>query len=116
MLIQIVVLVSGAVFVTKGIVSVTDLVTFLLYINIFTEPVRRLIDFTEQFQNGYTGFERFMEILNLQPDIKDRPDAVDIHNVKGDIEFVDVAFHYEDNEEMVLNHVNLSVKAAPTLL
>lgn len=111
MLIQIVVLVSGAVFVTKGIVSVTDLVTFLLYINIFTEPVRRLIDFTEQFQNGYTGFERFMEILNLQPDIKDRPDAVDIHNVKGDIEFVDVAFHYEDNEEMVLNHVNLSVKA-----
>ncbi len=111
MLIQIVVLVSGAVFVTKGIVSVTDLVTFLLYINIFTEPVRRLIDFTEQFQNGYTGFERFMEILNLQPDIKDRKGAVDIHDVKGNIEFNDVAFHYEDNTEMVLNHVNLSVEA-----
>lgn len=111
MLIQIVVLVSGAVFVTKGIVSVTDLVTFLLYINIFTEPVRRLIDFTEQFQNGYTGFERFMEILNLQPDIEDREGAVDIHDVKGNIEFNDVAFHYEDNTEMVLNHVNLSVEA-----
>lgn len=111
MLIQIIVLVSGAVFVTKGIVSVSDLVTFLLYINIFTEPVRRLIDFTEQFQNGYTGFERFMEILNLQPDIEDREGAVDIHDVKGDIEFNDVAFHYEDNEEMVLNHVNLSVEA-----
>ncbi len=111
MLIQIIVLVSGAVLVTKGIVSVTDLVTFLLYINIFTEPVRRLIDFTEQFQNGYTGFERFMEILNLQPDIEDREGAVDIHNVKGNIEFNDVAFHYEDNTEMVLNHVNLSVKA-----
>lgn len=111
MLIQIVVLVSGAVFVTKGIVNVTDLVTFLLYINIFTEPVRRLIDFTEQFQNGYTGFERFMEILNLQPDIEDREGAVDIHDVKGNIEFNDVAFHYEDNTEMVLNHVNLSVEA-----
>lgn len=111
MLIQIVVLISGAVLVTKEVVTVTDLVTFLLYINIFTEPVRRLIDFTEQFQNGYTGFERFMEILNLQPDIEDRPDAVDIHDVKGDIEFVNVAFHYEDNTDMVLQNVNLSVAA-----
>ena len=111
MLIQIVVLVAGAVLITRGMVDVTDLVTFLLYINIFTEPIRTLIDFTEQFQNGYTGFERFMEILSIQPDIKDRPGAREIHDVKGAIEFKDVAFHYQDNEEMVLNHVNLSVEA-----
>lgn len=111
MLIQIVVLVTGAILITKDLVNVTDLVTFLLYINIFTEPVKTLIDFTEQFQNGYTGFERFMEILSIQPDIKDRPGAVEIHDVKGDIEFENVAFHYQDNEEMVLNHVNLSVEA-----
>lgn len=111
MLIQIVVLVTGAVLITKGMVTVTDLVTFLLYINIFTEPVKTLIDFTEQFQNGYTGFERFMEILNIQPDIKDRPGAEEIHDVKGNIEFENVAFHYQDNAELVLNHVNLSVKA-----
>lgn len=111
MLIQIVVLVTGAVLITKGMVTVTDLVTFLLYINIFTEPVKTLIDFTEQFQNGYTGFERFMEILNIQPDIKDRPGAEEIHDVKGNIEFKNVAFHYQDNAELVLNHVNLSVKA-----
>ena len=111
MLIQIVVLVAGSVLITMGVVNVTDLVTFLLYINIFTEPIRTLVDFTEQFQNGYTGFERFMEILNIQPDIEDRPGAVEIHNVKGDIEFENVAFHYQDNEEMVLNHVNLSVTA-----
>lgn len=111
MLIQIVVLITGAILITKGVVNVTDLVTFLLYIHIFTEPIKTLIDFTEQFQNGYTGFERFMEILNIRPDIADAPQAQEIHNVKGDIEFDDVTFHYEDNEELVLNHVNLSVKA-----
>lgn len=111
LLIQIVVLVAGAVFITKGIVNVTDLITFLLYISIFTEPVRTLIDFTEQFQNGYTGFERFMEIMNIEPDIKDRENAVDMKNVRGDIEFENVTFRYEENTEKVLNHVNLSVKA-----
>ena len=110
-LIQIVVLIAGAICITKNIVTVTDLITFLLYINIFTEPVKTLIDFTEQFQNGYTGFERFMEIMNIEPDIKDRKNACELRDVKGDIEFDNVSFHYEDNEEQVLNHVNLSVKA-----
>lgn len=110
-LIQIVVLLSGAVLITKGIVSVTDLITFLLYIGIFTEPVKTLIDFTEQFQNGYTGFERFMEIIHIRPDIKDKKGAVKLKNVKGNIDFENVSFRYEDNAEKVLNHVNLSVKA-----
>lgn len=111
LLIQIVVLVTGAVFITKGYVSVADLITFLLYINIFTEPVKTLIDFTEQFQNGYTGFERFMEIINVKPDIRDRKNAVNMHDVKGDIEFDNVSFRYEEQSEKVLNHINLSVKA-----
>lgn len=111
LLIQIVVLISGAVMITKGVVDVTDLITFLLYINIFTDPIRTLIDFTEQFQNGYTGFERFMEIMNIEPDIKDRKTAVELRNVKGNIEFKDVSFRYENNSEKVLNHVNLFVEA-----
>lgn len=110
-LIQIVVLITGAVCITKGMVSVTDLITFLLYINIFTEPIKTLIDFTEQFQNGYTGFERFMEIMNIEPDVKERKGAITLDEVKGDIDFENVTFHYEDNAEQVLNHVNLSVKA-----
>lgn len=110
-LIQIVVLITGAVCITKGMVSVTDLITFLLYINVFTEPIKTLIDFTEQFQNGYTGFERFMEIMNIEPDVKDRKGAITLDEVKGDIDFQNVTFHYEDNAEQVLNHVNLSVKA-----
>lgn len=110
-LIQIVVLITGAVCITKKIVTVTDLITFLLYINIFTEPVKTLIDFTEQFQNGYTGFERFMEIMNIEPDIQDRKNACELKEVKGNIEFDNVTFHYQDNAEQVLNHVNLSVSA-----
>lgn len=110
-LIQIIVLVTGAILITKNMVTVTDLITFLLYINIFTDPVKTLIDFTEQFQNGYTGFERFMEIMDIHPDIKDRQGAGEMKDVRGDIEFENVTFRYEDNAERVLNHVNLSVKA-----
>lgn len=109
--IQVVVLLAGAVFITKGYVTVTDLITFLLYISIFTDPIRTLIDFTEQFQNGYSGFERFMEIMNISPDIQDNPDAEELDEVRGDIEFLNVSFRYKDNSEKVLNHVNLSVNA-----
>lgn len=85
-LITIVVVVAGTIFIADGSVSVTDLITFILYINVFTDPVRTLIDFAEQFQNGYSGFERFMEILAVQPDIEDKKDAVVLSDVRGDID------------------------------
>lgn len=110
-MIQVVVLLVGAVCLTKNLVTINDLVTFLLYINVFTDPVRVLIDFTEMFQNGYTGFERFQEILAIEPDIKDAPDAETLTNVKGDISFEHVSFCYEDSKESVLSNINLNVKA-----
>lgn len=110
-MIQVVVIIAGSVFIKKGLVSITDLVTFILYINVFTDPIKTLIDFTEQFQNGYSGFERFMEILNIEPDIADRPDAKTISNVRGEIEFDDVSFKYEQDTQTVLNHINLKVNA-----
>lgn len=110
-MITIAVLVAGAVLITQGQVSVTDLITFLLYINTFTEPVKKLINFTEQFQNGYTGYERFMEMMAIEPDIVDRSGAVEIPQIKGDISFEDVSFHYEENTETVLHHINLEVHA-----
>lgn len=110
-MIQVVVIIAGSVFIKKGLVSITDLVTFILYINVFTDPIKTLIDFTEQFQNGYSGFERFMEILNIEPDIADRPDAKTINNVRGEIEFDDVSFRYEQDTQTVLNHINLKVSA-----
>ncbi len=110
-MITIVVLIAGAFCITKGLVSVSDLITFLLYINVFTEPVKTFIDFTEQFQNGYTGFERFQEILHIHPDITDQPGAVEISQIHGDIEFDHVSFHYQDNKEMVLHDICLKAEA-----
>lgn len=102
---------TGTVLIAKGSVDVSDLVTFMLYISVFTDPVRTLIDFTEQFQNGYTGFERFQEILAICPDIEDKKDAVELKDVKGDITFENVSFQYEENTEKVLNHISLNVPA-----
>lgn len=108
-LIQVNVIVVGAVLIANGSLDVSDLVTFLLYISVFTDPVRTLIDFTEQFQNGYTGFERFCEIMAIEPDIKDSENAIELKDVKGDIRFENVSFQYEENTERVLKNINLNV-------
>ena len=105
------VIVAGAVLISDGSIDSTDLITFLLYVNNCTEPIKKLINFTEQFQNGYSGYERFLEILAVEPDIADAPDAVELSNVKGEIVFEDVTFRYEENLETVLNHINLKVDA-----
>ena len=111
LLITISVLVAGAVFISDGTVDVTDLITFLLYISIMTDPVRTMIDFAEMFQNGYSGYERFQEILAIEPDIQDAIDAKPLEQVKGAIDFDNVSFRYEENSEKVLSHINLHVDA-----
>ena len=108
-LINVCVIVVGGVLMSKHKLAVADFVAFLLYINVFTDPIKTLIDFTEQFQNGYTGFERFMEILNIEPDIQDKEDAVELNDVKGDIEFNDVSFKYNDLAHRVLRHIDLKI-------
>ena len=107
--INVIVIASGAFFITKSVISITDLITFLLYINNFTEPIKKLINFTEQFQNGASGYTRFLEILNVCPDIVDRPKAIELKHAKGDIVFQDVSFHYEETSETVLSHINLHI-------
>ncbi len=111
MLIQVVVIVVGCVLIANGFLNVSDLVTFLLYINVFTDPIRTLVDFTEQFQNGYTGFVRFREIMEIEPEIEDAPDAVPLQEVRGEISFEDVSFQYREGQENVLNHISLKVPA-----
>lgn len=110
-LIQVNVIIVGGVLIANKAVNISDLITFLLYIGVFTDPIRTLVDFTEQFQNGYTGFERFREIMDLEPDITDAKDAVELTNVKGDISFENVSFRYQENTDKILNHVSLEVKA-----
>ena len=110
-MINLIVIIVGGFCITRGIVNVTDMITFLLYINIFTDPIKTLIDFTEQFQNGYSGFERFLEILEIEPDIKDNADAIELNDVKGNIKFNDVSFKYNDSSHRVLKYISLAVKA-----
>lgn len=110
-LIQVCVIVIGGVLVAYEKVNVSDLITFLLYIGVFTDPIRTLVDFTEQFQNGYTGFERFREIMDTHPDIVDEKDVLELTDVKGQISFENVSFQYEENTQKVLNKISLDVPA-----
>ena len=110
-LIQVSVIVTGCVLIANGRLDISDLVTFLLYISVFTEPITTLVNFTEQFQNGYTGFERFRELMNIDSDIEDRPHAVPLEKVRGEICFDNVSFHYKEVQEEVLQHINLQVPA-----
>ncbi|MDD7738577.1 MAG: ABC transporter ATP-binding protein [Fusicatenibacter sp.] len=104
-------LIVGAFLMTRGELAAADLVTFLLYISNCTDPVKKLVNFTEQFQNGYTGYERFLEIMSIAPDIEDKPDALPLKEVAGEVRFEDVSFHYESTQENVLSHVSLNVPA-----
>lgn len=110
-MITIVVIVVGALLITKDVIGVTDLITFMLYISTFTEPVRKLINFTETFQKGVTGYERFLEMLLIRPDINDAKDAKPLNNVKGNITFEEVSFKYAESLEEVISNVNLNVHA-----
>ncbi|MCL1911984.1 MAG: ABC transporter ATP-binding protein/permease [Leptospirales bacterium] len=109
-LITVAVMAGGAFFMSSGKMPAGDLITFLLYVNSFTEPIRRIVFFTEQFQNGYSGYERFREMLAIDPDIEDAPDAVELSQAKGQIIFDDVSFRYANNAE-VLRRLNMKVEA-----
>jgi ATP-binding cassette subfamily B protein len=112
--IYIVVVIAGAYFIKLGTVLTTDLVAYLLYINTFLVPIRSLIHFTEQFQKGMTGFERFIEIMDTEPDIKDSEDSVELEDVKGRVEFIDVSFKYGEGGN-VLKDINLSLEPGETV-
>lgn len=108
------VVVFGGIFISSGNIKVSDLVVYILYINIFLQPIEKLINFTEQYQKGISGFERFLEIMNTAPDIKDKKGAVEIKDVKGKINFKNVSFSY-DNKDSILNNINMDVESGSTV-
>lgn len=109
-LLYLAVILSGGIFISTGSLSISDLVIYILYINIFLNPIDKLVNFTEQFQRGLSGFDRFSEVMNTEPDIKDKKDAVELINPKGDIDFKGVSFSYND-KHTVLNNINISIPA-----
>jgi ATP-binding cassette subfamily B protein len=108
------VLVAGGFFIAKGQMTGEDLAIYALYINIFINPVNVLVEFTEQLQKGLAGFERFREVVETTPDIEDKENAGELKNVKGVIDYKDVSFSYEDDEN-VLNHIDLHVDAGKSV-
>ncbi|QUH19616.1 ABC transporter ATP-binding protein [Alkaliphilus sp. B6464] len=113
-LINLVVIVFGGIFVYYEQMTPGTLVGFLLYVSMFLQPIRRLTTLIENYQNGMSGFARFVETLNLEPDIKDDPKAVDIDRVNGEIIFDNVTFSY-NNKENVLDSISLSIKPGETI-
>lgn len=109
-LITILVAGGGGLLMLSGDVSLSDFVIFLLYIGNFTDPIKKLVALTEQLQNGLSGYERFTEMMDIEPEISDSPDAVEISDVKGDIAFENVSFAYNENE-LVFENLNLRVPA-----
>ncbi len=107
----ILVVMFGAYYMMKGTISASDLVAYLLYVNTLIESIHRLVQFTEQFQQGVTGIERFFEIMDADIEIFDEPDAVEITEVKGDINFENVKFKYTDEGREILSDISFSVKA-----
>lgn len=113
-IIYIVVVIVGSLFIKSGSIQSIDLVTYLLYINTLLMPIRKLIDFTEQFQRGMTGFERFLEIMDTEPDIEDKVDSVELHDVRGQVIFDNVSFKY-DKGAHVLNKIDLKLEPGETV-
>jgi len=110
-ILTVIIIILGTIFIEKDLLAIGDLVVYLLYINNFIDPVKRLVSFSELFQDGLTGFERFMDIMEIHPDIQDKPDSYPLKDVIGEVSFNDVAFKYEQSEATIFNHVNLKVKA-----
>lgn len=104
----------GGIFISMGSVQVSDLVIYILYINIFLNPIDKLVNFTEQYQRGLSGFERFLEVINTHPDIVDKKDAKELINPKGTLEFKNVTFSY-NNKNTILNDINLKIEAGKTV-
>jgi ATP-binding cassette, subfamily B, bacterial len=110
-LITVTVIVFGGAGIVKASLDLADLITFLLYIGNLIEPIQKLTHVTRQFQEGITSFERFMETLEIEPDIQDCADAIELNNVQGNVEFQNVGFRYNENHDHVLKNLSLNVKA-----
>ena len=114
-LMYIIVVAVGAFFLKDGYITAGDYVAYLLFVTTLMTSVRRIVEFSEQFQRGMTGIERFSEILDIQPDIKDSKDATELENIKGNIEFKNVSFHYNGDKRDVISGLNLSVNAGESI-
>jgi ATP-binding cassette subfamily B protein len=114
-LITVTVIVYGGANIVNARLDLADLITFLLYIGNLIEPIQKLTHMTEQFQEGMTGFTRFMEMMAIEPEIQDSAAAVELKEVQGNVEFRNVGFRYRDDHAHVLKNISLRVSAGETV-
>lgn len=109
-LMTVTVIILGGVSIANAKMDLPDLITFLLCIGILIEPIQRFGNFTRLYQEGIAGFERFMEVLEVQPDIQNSENAIELKHVQGNIEFRDVSFKYKEEHDYVLKNISLNIK------
>jgi ATP-binding cassette, subfamily B, bacterial len=110
-LITIAVIVFGGVAIVRASLDLADLLTYLLCVGILVDPIQRAVNFARLYQEGIAGFNRFMDILEVEPDIQDSPHAIDLPQVQGHIAFQDASFKYQDDHTEVLKNISLDIKA-----
>ena len=114
-LMYLVTLVFGGWLIAKGQMEVADLAMYALYIGIFISPIQILVELTEMMQKGLSGFRRFLAVVETEPDIVDAPDATELTDVKGEVEYDNVSFHYSDDDTLVLADVSFRIKAGRSI-
>ena len=105
----------GGYLIAKGQMQVGDLAMYSLYIGIFISPIQILVELTEMIQKGLSGFRRFLDVMETEPEIQDAPDAKELENVKGHVSYEDVSFHYSDDDTLVLSHVSFDIPAGKSI-
>lgn len=108
-------LVFGGFLIAHGRMEASDLAMYALYIGIFISPIQILVELTEMMQKGLSGFRRFLEVVETEPDIVDAADAKPLKNVKGNVCYEDVSFHYSDDDTSVLSHVSFEIPAGKSI-
>lgn len=108
-------LVYGGYLIANNKMSAADLAMYALYIGIFISPIQILVELMEMMQKGLSGFRRFLDVMETEPEIKDAPDAVELKDVKGRVCYEDVSFHYSDDEATVLSHVSIEIPAGKSV-
>lgn len=108
-------LVFGGLLIARGKMNAGDLAMYALYIGIFVSPIQILVELIEMMQKGFSGFRRFLDVMETEPDIVDAPDAEPLTDVKGEVSYENVSFHYSDDETLVLDNISFTIPAGRSI-
>ncbi len=112
---KVLVILAGGIFFYNGEIDLGDLFAYVLYVSFFLQPIVKLSNFMEQFQEGMAGFERFIGVMETEPDVEEKADAIELENVQGEVKFDDVAFSYDHSDKNVIRNINYTIDNGKTV-